>query len=372
MTVEALTLCLKLFFLFTDMAVPSATTMAQEAAEEVDLLAADIEGKLTAKDIVAWKEAVASYVRSSIFPRKQWVKDHEIEWGSGIQKIICKMTLGRFPAKWEEFWDEQGGMEVVRKTIGRRRQSSADGQKKNFRSEYMVVLNEKIAVWNLMPVLDCNVEWLEAANRNGRNRTEQLLEPPKPDILEMEMRTNGKQYIQFVTRMLPPVYGKEIWNEVAGKTMLANFVTASQEAFALLLYKNGYEAWSWMLSDSSSSSDGEEIGAPAVPTFKYTSKSKNGVTGRNSGWTVEGLTAFNTLYAMVTQDREDNGDVFDEALLKYYKERNTKKRGRVPVEDRGKRQRLTICDDLAGLVDETLASNPLRSGDEEISNMEAV
>jgi hypothetical protein len=28
----------------------------------------------------------------------------------------------------------------------------------------MVVLSENIAVWNLMPVLDCNVEWLEAAN----------------------------------------------------------------------------------------------------------------------------------------------------------------------------------------------------------------
>ena len=126
-------MCLELFFLFTDMAV----TMSQEAAEEVEALAADIEGNLTAKDIVAWKEAVASYVRSYIFPRKQWVKDHEICWGSGIQKLICRETLGKFPTKWEEFWEELGGMEVVRKTIGRRRQSSADGQKKNFRSEYL-------------------------------------------------------------------------------------------------------------------------------------------------------------------------------------------------------------------------------------------
>jgi hypothetical protein len=69
------------------------------------------------------------------------------------------------------------------------------------------VLSENIALWNQIPVLECNVEWLEAANRNGRNQTEQVLEPPKPDILEMEMRTNGKQYIQFVTWMLPPVYG---------------------------------------------------------------------------------------------------------------------------------------------------------------------
>jgi hypothetical protein len=94
-----------------------------------------------------------------------------------------------------------------------------------------------------------------------------------------------------------------------------------------------------MLSDPSSSSDGEEIGAPVVPNFKYTSRPKNGVKGRNSGWMVEGLTAFNTLYAMVTKDREDNGELFDEALLNYYEQRNTKS-GRefllkIRVSDRG-------------------------------------
>jgi hypothetical protein len=135
------------------MAVAAITTMQLEAAEKVENLAVDIEGRLTAKVIADWKKAVASYVRSYIFPRKQWVKDHEIEWGSGIQKIICAKTLGRCSTQWEEFWDEQGGMEVVRKTIGRRRQSLADGQKKNVWSEYMVALSENIAVWNLMPVL---------------------------------------------------------------------------------------------------------------------------------------------------------------------------------------------------------------------------
>ena len=49
-----------------------------------------------------------------------------------------------------------------------------------------------------------------------------------------------------------------------------------------------------------------------------------------------------------------------------------KKLRRVPFEDRGMQQRLTICDDLAGLVDETLASNPLPSGDEEIGNVVGV
>ncbi len=131
--------------------------------------------------------------------------------------------------------------------------------------------------------------------------------------------------------MLPPVYGKEIWNEVAGKTKLSNFVTASQEAFALLLYKNGYEAWSWMLSDSSSSSEGDGIEVPKKPTFKYTSRSVNQAMARNSGWTEEGLNAFDTLYGLVTKDREDNGEVFDDALLKYYEERNKKKGEAFPL-----------------------------------------
>ncbi len=127
-----------------------------------------------------------------------------------------------------------------------------------------------------------------------------------------------------------------------------------------------------MLSDSLSSSDGDGIEAPKQPTFKYTSKSINHVMGRNSGWTVEGLNAFNTLYVLVTKDREDNGEAFDDALLKYYEKRNNKKRKRVPVDDRGTRHKLKICDDLAGLVDEALESDPLPSVDEEIGNMEAV
>ena len=95
----------------------AVATNQETDVEEVEALAADIVGKLTAKDIEAWKETVASYVRSYIFPRKQWVRDDEICWGSGIQKLFCKMTLGRFPTKWEEYWEDHGGLEVVQKTI---------------------------------------------------------------------------------------------------------------------------------------------------------------------------------------------------------------------------------------------------------------
>ena len=343
--------------------------VANQGDIEVEWNAGDIEGRLSAKDIAAWKDEVANYVRSYIFPRKQWVKDKEIGWGSEMQKLICKMTLKRFPNKWEEFWDEQGGMEVVRKTIGRRRQSSADGQKKNFQSRYHDVWMKQFDVVNLMSGLQCKTEWMEGANRNGRNGTEQIPEPPTPDILERDMRKDRKQYIQFVVRMLPPVYGKEIWNDMAEKTKLSEFVTASQEAFALLLYKNGFESWSWMLSDSSSSSDGDGIETQTRPAFKYTSRSEEHVMMRNCGWTVEGLNAFNTLYALVTEDRKEYGNGFDDALLKYYEEKNNKKRRKAPNEERGKRARLEISDDLAGLFAEALGGDDQSTDEEESTDV---
>jgi len=74
---------------------------------------------------------------------------------------------------------------------------------------------------------------------------EQVIEPPKPDELEKEMRKDTDKHIQFVVWMLPPVYGKDMWNGIVVKTNLSEFVIPSQEAFALLLYKNGYRM-TWM------------------------------------------------------------------------------------------------------------------------------
>jgi len=348
-----------------------AVTTNQNEGQEVDALAADLEGKLTTKGVMAWKEAIASFVRSSIFPRKQFVTDEEICWGSVIQKVICTKTLGRFPGKWQEFWEEQGGMEVVRRTVARRRQSSADGQKKNFQSKYQVRMSMNKNIGNLINCLAANVEWVEAATRNRSNVTEQIIEPPKPDELEKEMRKDTNKYIQFVVRMLPPVYGKEMWNGIVVKTNLSEFVTPSQEAFALLLYKNGYEAWSWMTSDSSSS-DGSGNGSTERPIFKYTARSKEHVMARNSGWTTEGLDMFNVLYELVKKDREANGRVFDEALLEYYKEKSSKKRKPVTQDEAGSRGRVKISDDLDGFVAETLGSVPLELDGEVIQEVREI
>ena len=71
------------------------------------------------------------------------------------------------------------------------------------------------------------------------------------------------------------------------------------------------------------------------PKFKYTSRTETHVMARDSGWTVEGLDAFNILYKRVVRDREENGDEFDEALLKYYDEKKNKKRRTVRALSKG-------------------------------------
>jgi hypothetical protein len=43
-------------------------------------------------------------------------------------------------------------MEVVQRTIGRRRQSSADGQKSIFGVSILQHWGEKVDLWNLMPL----------------------------------------------------------------------------------------------------------------------------------------------------------------------------------------------------------------------------
>ena len=198
------------------------------------------------------------------------------------------------------------------------------------------------------------IEWVEAATRT-RNAEERVVEPPKPKDLEKEMRKDRKQYIQFIVRMLPPVYGKEMWNEIVIKEKFTEFVTASQEAFALLLYKNGYEAWSWIGSDSSSSSDSSgNGGVVARPVFKYIARSKEHVMARNSGWTMQGLEEFNALYNMVKVDRLAHGRDFDEALLDYYMEKKAKKRRSIVSEDMRARKSMKISDDLEGFGEEAL------------------
>jgi hypothetical protein len=124
-------------------------------------------------------------------------------------------------------------------------------------------------------------------------------EPSTPELQEKEMRKDSKLYIQFVTQMLPPLPCVQKRNFLEGccsenKALSFCHCKARSICTSALAYKNGYEAWLWMSSYTSSSSDGDGVKeAPTQPNFKYTSRTKDhGVMIRNSDWTVEDLNAF--------------------------------------------------------------------------------
>jgi hypothetical protein len=53
----------------------------------------------------------------------------------------------------------------------------------------------------------------------------------------------GDRYIEFADRMIRAVHGKSIFSSKAATTDFEDLVMPSQEAFTLLLYRNGYKNW---------------------------------------------------------------------------------------------------------------------------------
>jgi hypothetical protein len=152
--------------------------------------------------------------------------------------------------------------------------------------------------------------------------------------------------------MIRAVHGKSRYGDTARNTMFDTLISKSQEAFTLLLYNNGYNNWVWSATnDPGSNSDGStETGGNTTdsncPQYGYTSRNKEELTGRNGGWSREGMVKYNELYKRVAADRAVDKGAFEQMYMEH---RNSKfKRAR-------KRKRgldinpVAILDDLADL-----------------------
>jgi hypothetical protein len=163
-----------------------------------------------------------------------------------------------------------------------------------------------------VPVID----WITKTTK------ERKPDPPKPeDFLAVDgLRGNATRYTEFADRMIRAVNGKSRYDPSSSTTLLDDLVPPSQEAFALLLYKNGYENWLWMHNHACMTSDGSDVtvgGEDEVgcPSYMYTRR-RGDMTSRNGGWTRDGMDLFNELYRKVRADRlNDNG-----AFAKVYRE----------------------------------------------------
>ena len=165
------------------------------------------------------------------------------------------------------------------------------------------------------------------------------------------MRRNRLQYAEFTDRMIRAVHGKSRYGEKAVHTLFGSLVSPSQEAFTMLLYRNGYQKWVWMHNGSVSSGASEGSHgdtSDGFPEYVYTARSSD-LTSRNGGWSRTGMLKYNDLYKQVKKDRlEDNG-AYDREYIAHYMEKSKNKR-KQRCDNGGQLRSLTVSDGIGDLL----------------------
>ena len=97
--------------------------------------------------------------------------------------------------------------------------------------------NPSFSITNIFFVVTIPIEWIAKTNKDRKP------DPPKPEELmeDTGLRSAVDQYTEFADRMIRAVYGKTRYSPGSSTTLFDDLISPSQEAFALLLYKNGYE-----------------------------------------------------------------------------------------------------------------------------------
>ena len=188
---------------------------------------------------------------------------------------------------------------------------------------------------NLMS-LACK-EWIRQTSRGC------LPDPPKPEEVELTLRSNTMQYTDFADRMIRAVHGKSQFGDKATKKEFGSLVSVSQEAFALLLYRNGYDNWVYMHNELVTSDES------TCPRYKYTERTVD-LTSRNGGWSSEGMTLFNKLYKKVQEDRRNDHGDFDKIYKAHWIETTRYKKKRKQPNG-GDLQLVVACDDIGDILE---------------------
>jgi hypothetical protein len=205
-------------------------------------------------------------------------------------------------------------------------------------------------------------------------------DPPTPGEIEEDgLRSNVGGYTEFADRMIRAVHGKSRYGSSSTTTLLDDLISPSQEAFTLLLYRNGYNNWVWRHSHAGLSSEGSEDSNVTLdgkededgcPKYSYTKRTAGDFTSRNGGWSRDGMKKYNTLYKQVQEDRIADAGAFSEVYKAHRAHISGKKRKR-RRDDGDQGQRLTISDDLGELLTamDSTSDNP---GTGSIAGFEAV
>ena len=129
----------------------------------------------------------------------------------------------------------------------------------------------------------------------------------------LQMRKNRMTYSTFFDYFVRTVVSCHTYDLMARSQTLSNFVTVTDEAFALLLHENQEGRWNEMATLNVTKST--ILGA-------YTDggrpQKETGSSRKNRGWTNEGMARFNELCLMVMIDRQEpHAKDFEEMYLKH-------------------------------------------------------
>jgi hypothetical protein len=236
--------------------------------------------------------------------KKQFITDEEIGIGGSIQKLVFAYINISGSERARSFWEERGGKETARKTFRRKQQAAQNAMKLAFRGKYKL----------------------------------------------------RKRHSSLKSR-------ESRFGEKAVHTLFGSLVSPSQEAFTMLLYRNGYQKWVWMhnVSVSSGASEGSHGDtSDGFPEYVYTARSSD-LTSRNGGWSRTGMLKYNDLYKQVKKDRlEDNG-AYDREYIAHYMEKSKNKRKR-RRDNEGQLQSLTVSDDIGDLLGALETQNDAAAG----------
>ena len=161
-----------------------------------------------------------------------------------------------------------------------------------------------------------------------------------------ERHTEFMMYVDFVNYYVGAVIGLRHFEKQKCRKLYREYVSVSDEAFAILTLENNWERWMEMARQ-------DDWTTAAVPT-KWTvtrdrtasaakkaqnreSETGNPQARRYRGWSAQGINRYNQLFDQIEAERETSrATTFEDNLLRHFQreeaESNSKKRGGVPKE----------------------------------------
>ena len=131
------------------------------------------------------------------------------------------------------------------------------------------------------------------------------------------MRGSAVGWAFLCHHLLPAVVGTTTWDQKVAVQKMTEFTTVSDVAFCLLALENNWDYWVKVASIEDDSST-----RTTYPTTKWTSSPV--MSGKNTGWSKEGLQRFNELCQAEATDRVENAAVDFDFLVKKQQENNAR------------------------------------------------